>query len=275
MNNILGSVPLDLHIEIHGNGYPIILLHGFGAILFTWRYLIDPLSRNYQLILFDLKGFGASPKPFDEKYSIVDQANLVYDVILITDLKYLTIIGHSLGGAIALQIAIKMINDMNRLDRLILIDSIAYRQKLPLFIDILRTPILGFIALNLIPIRQQARSILELAYFDRKKIFDEAIDAYSKPIESVGGRHALTQTAKQIIPDNVDAISTMYNTISSPTLIIWGKEDTIVPLKIGVRLNKAIKYSKLIIIDECGHNPHEEKPLDVVDAILKFLYNNI
>ncbi|MHB8087674.1 MAG: alpha/beta fold hydrolase, partial [Anaerolineaceae bacterium] len=195
MNNKFVQSSLNLHYELRGSGPPIILLHGFGENLFTWRYLIDPLSRTHQLILLDLKGFGASPKPFDDKYSIIDQADLIYDFILKNDLKNLLIIGHSLGGGVALQIAIKLHKDKDRLNRLILIDSVAYQQNLPLFINILRTPILGFIALNLIPSRQQVRSILEFAYFDRKKISDEAIDAYSKPIKSAGGRHALIQTA--------------------------------------------------------------------------------
>ncbi|MHB8087673.1 MAG: alpha/beta fold hydrolase, partial [Anaerolineaceae bacterium] len=72
-----------------------------------------------------------------------------------------------------------------------------------------------------------------------------------------------------------DALSSMYKIITCPTLIIWGKEDAIVPLNVGVRLNNELKNAKLVIINECGHNPHEEKSSDVVDAIVSFLHDPI
>jgi pimeloyl-ACP methyl ester carboxylesterase len=127
--------PLDqasLYYETHGTGDPILFLHGFGANIYAWRHIVAPLSKHYQLILVDLKGFDASPKPDDKKYSISDQADLISQFIVKHNLKNLTIVGHSFGGGVALLTAIQLSeNGSNRLSALILIDSIAYKHPSP------------------------------------------------------------------------------------------------------------------------------------------------
>src|ERR1700741_2163872 len=97
-----------LYKEEHGDGDPILCLHGLGANVFTWRYFIDPFSRNSKLILVDLKGFGKSAKPDDHHYSIQDHADAVYELILENDWRRLTLIGNSYGGALALLLAARL-----------------------------------------------------------------------------------------------------------------------------------------------------------------------
>ena len=132
---------VDLHYEVYGTGRPLLMLHGFGGSSFTWRHLIEPFSKTHQLILIDLKGFGRSPKPSDNRYGVQNHADLIYDFILRKDLRNLTLVGHSLGGAVALLTAIKLLDEKKgRLQSLILVDTAAFRQDLPAFIDILRMP---------------------------------------------------------------------------------------------------------------------------------------
>ena len=76
------SKNIELYYESRGAGDPVVLLHGFGASVYTWRYLIESLSKHNQLIMIDLKGFGKSPKPFDEHYGVQDQANLIFKFIV-------------------------------------------------------------------------------------------------------------------------------------------------------------------------------------------------
>src|SRR4051812_10989785 len=71
----------ELHYETYGDGDPVLCLHGLGACLYTWRNLIEALSQSYKLILVDLKGCGESPKPSDGRYSVQDQAELIYQFI--------------------------------------------------------------------------------------------------------------------------------------------------------------------------------------------------
>src|SRR5688500_5260558 len=112
----------ELHHETYGDGDPVLCLHGLGACLYTWRNLVEPLSQNHKLILVDLKGCGDSPKPRDGRYSVQDQSELIYRFIQHHDLKNLTLIGSSYGGAVALMLATMLCEmDRGRLSKLILI----------------------------------------------------------------------------------------------------------------------------------------------------------
>ncbi|MBM4273607.1 MAG: alpha/beta hydrolase [Deltaproteobacteria bacterium] len=267
--------PPGLYCEVQGAGPPIILLHGFGGNTYTWRCLAPALSSRYRLLLFDLKGFGASPKPRDGRYSLLDQAELIYQFILKNDLRQVILAGHSMGGGVALQTALKLRETRpGWLSRLILIDSVSYPQKLPGFVAVLRKPILSSLTLYLVPDTLKVRKILELAYFDETKITDADVAAYAAPLAEDGAKYALRQTARQILPEDMEELVSQYPRIEVPTLIIWGRQDEIIPVEHGQRLHRDLKNSRLVIIEECGHNPHEEKPGEVIAAVKDFLEGN-
>lgn len=266
------SPKLDLHYQEQGKGKPILLLHGFAANLNTWKYLAARLAEHYKVIAVDLKGFGGSPKPLDKAYSAHDQAALITEFILEHDLRDLTLVGHSFGGGVALLTALNLHDrHANRVSSLVLIDSVTYPQPLRAFIRMLRTSILNTLVLRLIPIEQQVRLILKLAYFDDSKISEESVAVYAGPMNTPGSQHALIQTARQMVTKQAEKISSKYQSISTPTLIVWGRHDKIVPLWMGKRLHKAIRNSRLVIIESAGHIPYEEKPEETSSAILRFL----
>jgi pimeloyl-ACP methyl ester carboxylesterase len=263
---------MRLHYEERGSGEPILFVHGFGASIFSWRYLVPALEKNARLILLDLKGFGRSPKPADGQYSVYDQAQLVHRFIADRDLTNLTLIGHSYGGGVALVTSLSLLAEGHqRLRRLVLIDSVGYKQPLPLFVRILRNAVLGPLAVTVVPRKLQVLSILKLAYHDSGKITGAAVDNYAEPLSSPGGRQALRETAKAMIPPDIEALTSQYRRITVPTLILWGKEDHIVPLAIGMRLKEDIPNSTLDVIEECGHIPHEEQPERALAAVQGFL----
>ena len=105
-----------LYHEIYGQGDPLLCIHGFGACLYSWRNFVGPFSKDYQLILIDLKGCGKSPKPHDTKYSTQDHAEMLYQFIMEHDLRNLTLIGNSLGGALSLLLTI-MLKEAGQLAR--------------------------------------------------------------------------------------------------------------------------------------------------------------
>jgi pimeloyl-ACP methyl ester carboxylesterase len=262
----------ELHYEIFGDGDPVLCLHGLGACLYTWRNLIEPLSQNHKLILIDLKGCGASPKPRDGCYSVQDQAKLVYRFIYDHDLKNLTLIGNSYGGAVSLMLATMLCEtDRARLSKLILIDSAGYDEALPWHLKLLKTPVLGWLAIHLIPVKGSTRRVLRFVYYNQRLITQEQINAYTKPIRSPGARQALLQTARQAVPKNIDELTPKYKNICVPTLIVWGEEDKVIPLKIGEMLAEAIPDSRLVVLPEVGHAPHEEAPEKTIPVILEFL----
>lgn len=271
MNHGQASSSINLHQEEYGSGDPILCLHGLGGNIFTWRNFIKPFSRNNKLILVDLRGFGASPKPIDQHYSLEEHADEIYKIILRDNLTRLTLIGNSLGGAVALLLAIRLCEqERNRLSKLVLIAAGAYKEYIPRYLNLMRT-VLGPPMIYLAPSRLAARFVLRAAYYDPQKLTNEQTRAYSGPIASRAGRHALLQTAKQCIPPRSDELIAKLSSITVPTLLLWGREDAVIPLNVGQLLEQAIPNSKLEVIDNCGHIPQEEKPDETIERISKFM----
>ena len=262
----------ELHYETYGNGDPVLCVHGLAACLYTWRNLIEPISQKRQLILIDLKGCGQSPKPRDRRYSVQDQADLIYDFIQEHDLKNLTLIGTSYGGAVSLMVTSMLCEkDPGRLAKLVLIDSAGYPESLPWHFNLLKTPVLGWLSIHAMPRKISTRRVLRYVYYDHKLITKDQVTVYSQPIKTPGARQALLQTVRQAIPKNIDELVRKYQDICVPTLIIWGEEDRVIPLKIGKMLHEAIPHAKLIVLPGIGHAPHEEAPEKTIPLILEFL----
>src|SRR5260370_29983893 len=233
------ATPIKLYHEVYGQGDPLVCIHGFGASLYSWRNFIGPLAKDYQLILIDRKGCETSPKPLDTKYSTQDHADLLYEFMLEHDLRNLTLIGNSFGGALSLVLSLMLADagESARLKSLILIDAGAYKEYIPAYLKLLSVPLLN-LAVYLVPSRLAVRAILRKAYYDPSKITEEQIAAYKAPIAAPGGKHALRETGKQLVPANFDELIKRYKDIKVPRLIIWGRQDRILPVRVGVLLNQ-------------------------------------
>lgn len=114
-------------------------------------------------------------------------------------------------------------------------------------------------------------SVLKLAYYDDEKIEEKAIQEYARVLNMPGGKYALLKTAKQIDTSDTPQLTSKYRDINVPTLIIWGREDEVIPLSIGERLQREIPGSKMVVLEECGHIPQEEKPVETLKIISEFL----
>lgn len=265
------SPSVSLYKEVYGAGDPILCLHGLGANIYSWRHFIVPFSQNHKLILVDFKGCGKSPKPRDTHYSLEEKVDDIYNLILAEDFRHLTLVGNSLGGAIALLVAIRLGKEKpNRLSKLVLIDSAGEKGSMPPHLNLLRS-VLGAPMIYLSPSRLAAKMTLRMCYHDRKKITKQQVEAYAAPLASLGGRHALLHTARQCIPANADELIAAVRTITVPTLILWGREDKVIPLKVGKLLHELIPNSTLDVIEQCGHIPQEEKPDETIARISEFL----
>jgi pimeloyl-ACP methyl ester carboxylesterase len=176
-----------------------------------------------------------------------------------------------LGGAVALLVAVRLgKQDPGRLKRLVLIDSAGAKQQLPPHLSLLRS-FLGAAIIRLTPPSLAASMTLRMCYYDRNKVTREDVRAYAAPFANSEGRHALLQTARQCIPPNADELISEVRTITVPTLILWGREDRVIPLKVGEQLHQLLPNSTLQVIEKCGHIPQEEKPEETVTLISNFL----
>jgi pimeloyl-ACP methyl ester carboxylesterase len=255
-----------------GQGPPVILLHGFGGCTYSWRYLAPELAGNHRVFALDLKGYGLSDKPADGKYAVSDQADMVAAFIRAQDLHDLTIIGHSMGGAVTLMTYFKIREaDPERIIKLVLIDSAGYPQKMPWFISLAKAPVIGTVGGKLISPQFATARVLRKSYYHKDRITDEQIDTYAYYGSLPGAREAVVQTAKQIVPEDIEALTSQYKTISVPVLIIWGKEDQVVPLSVGKKFKRDIPNSELVILPKTGHMPPEEAPQETARVVKKFL----
>ena len=263
---------LQLAYSITGQGSPLLLIHGFGASSYSWRHVIKPLAKKHRVFAIDLKGFGSSPKPRDELYSVYDLARLVRNFILDQKLDDLTLIGHSFGGGVALVTSVYLTASHPGLQKgLVLIDSIAYTQKLPDFAELLATPVIGPLIVYLTPNKTQVRLLLEDVYYDDALIPQSAVEHYADILAEDNAKYVILTSARQIIPYDLEQFSKHYAGIKIPSLIIWSEDDEIIPLAIGERLHAELPNSKMIIIKEVGHAPQEEKPSLVLPLLLNFL----
>jgi pimeloyl-ACP methyl ester carboxylesterase len=266
------DAPVKLYYSEEGKGPPLLLIHGFGASTFTWRFVAPELAKNHRVIAVDLKGFGQSDKPFDGRYSVYDQAELLAQLIEDKDLRDLTLVGHSFGGGVALLLALEANRRLDgRITRLVLLDSIAFPQNIPVFFRLLDVPLVSQIGVRMVPPSVQARVALQIAYFDDSKIDPEEIELYAAPLKTAAGKHAIIYSARQIVPEDIAELSERYKTIELPTLILWCDHDRIVPLEVGIKLRRTLPNSTLRLVEECGHMPQEEQPASTLALIRGFI----
>ena len=263
-----------VNYRVIGNGEKtVIFLHGFGASNRTWDDIIPHLnSPNTNFILFDLIGAGFSSKPRSADYSMRANALVIESFIREHNLRDYAIVGHSFGGGVSLLTTLKFLESTaHRPSALVLLDAAAYETKLPFFVDYLRVPLLSNIFLAVTPSDFQARYTLERLYFDKAKVTPEKVERYSFFMSIEGHNNALIETARQIILKDFSRYARQYKDITIPTLVLWGRQDTAVPLEDGKKLSKDIPTAKLVIIEDSGHNIQEEQPKDVARLINGFL----
>ncbi len=261
---------MKLYSETRGHGKTILFIHGFGVNTFTWRYLTGEFSKSYRCIAVDLKGFGKSPKPFDNRYSFFDHLANVLDFIDENSLKDFVIVGNSYGGGLAMGVALefKKLGREEEIKGLVLIDTMAYIQELPPFIKILTLPVISEILSLIIPPETATKNALKEVWHDYSKVTKDVIDAYK--VKSIRDRYCAIKTARQILKGNIEDFVNGIKQIDTKSLIIWGDKDRIIPLKTGYKLEKDLKNSKLKVIENCGHVPQEECPDKTISLIKEF-----
>lgn len=259
------------NINLYYEFYPmqsaqtVVLLHGFLSSTFTFRHLIPLLSKNFQVLSVDLPPFGKTEKSKRFIYSYKNMAATVNRLMEIYDLKDIILIGHSMGG----QIALNILHFFPKIaQKAILISSSSYlrRSSLPLILASYIPFFHLFVKYWLS--RTGVRKNLELTLFNHALINDEVIKGYEEPFLQNGIFKALCRMIRHRegdLPPNI------LNSIQTPCMLIWGEHDKAVPLHIGERLNTDLSNSQLIVMSETGHAVPEERPQEIYQHVLNFL----
>jgi pimeloyl-ACP methyl ester carboxylesterase len=257
----------EIHYTESGNGFPILMIHGFGGSNYDFKILDSLLNNQYKVIRVDLPGFGLSDCPpvsdgdfikvYDEYFSfIIDTLHL--------DSMY--VMGNSLGGMMAWNLTTK---HPEKVKKLVLFNSAGYDMKESLKTanaKIFSYSIVKRLLKNGIPKFMTEKGVSRV-FFDSNKLTKEKITRLNEMWNREGNLHQIMAMASSDKYLDQNAIKT----IACPTLIIWGKYDKVVLPHNANRFNQDIKNSQLIVYDSCGHVPMMEKPLEVKYDVLKFL----
>lgn len=268
-----------INYETVGHGpVPLVFLHGFADALVTWHD-IAPLfpEDRYTLYLLDLKGFGLSSKPRDARYSLNDQAEIVISFLKALGIANAVLVGHSLGGTIVLLAWFKArdLHTPELISRLVLIACAAYPQRLPRLMRLVRIPLVGPLLMYLVPPRTIVNYTLPRVFYNHAAITEERVERYIHYYRRRGIGYSFAMSVRQLMPEGKPLQLPDYEAISVPVLLIWGEKDRIIRPDHGRRLASALPNARLELIEECGHNPHEEKPEKTCEIIRGFLESGI
>jgi len=254
-----------LHYVEAGQGEPVVLIHGLGASTFSFRYLIPELAQAYRVIALDLKGFGYSARPAGGDYSQTAQAALVEQAMARLGVERAAVIGHSMGGAVAMRLALLA---PARISRLVLVASATdHEMRRGVLPARLFRPLLPLGALLAWHRRRVRRLWFRTAVHDPAHLTPDVLEGYFRSSRMKGHMRALGALLAHRSRDEPLA----PERIQQPALILWGEHDRWLPLARGEELARRIPNARLLPIRTAGHLPLEEQPESCNRAILAFL----
>jgi pimeloyl-ACP methyl ester carboxylesterase len=250
---------------------PVVLIHGYTASVYVWKTVAPMIAdAGFRVIAVDLLGFGYSEKPAWFDYSIAGQARFVSRFMDRLGIGRATIVGSSYGGAVALTLALDC---AERVEKLVLVDAVCND-------DVKNHPILKLVEIPLIgelitPFIADSKAFLRfrmqntLARVNHHMITDERIESIRRPLFAADGHHSLLATSRAWRANRLEQDAHLIN---AQTLIIWGEEDTVIPIKNGYKLHNEIPGSRLVVLKDCGHVPQEEKSEIFTELVSEFCH---
>jgi len=257
-----------------GEGPPILLIHGITSSSRTWKRVMPRLAEDHTVIAPDLLGHGRSAKPQGD-YSLGAYASGIRDLLVALEVPKATVVGHSLGGGIALQFAYQF---PERVGRIVLVDSGGIGQEVnPLLraavlpgaefvLPVMFSPTLHDGALRL-------RGLLSRIGLQPSADIEGVSEGFASLTEA-DARRAFLHTVRSVIDVNgqrVSAEDRLYLAGDIPSLIVWGDRDRIIPLEHAYRAKEMLPGSRLEVFSDAGHFPFNDHPDRFVNVMRDFI----
>ncbi len=266
---------VDVHYKIFGQGQPVmILLHGFGASLFSWREVTQALAAHGTVIAYDRPAFGFTERPLPGEwqgispYGVNAQADMLVGLMDALQVKEAVLIGNSAGGSVA---ALTAMRYPERVRGLVAVDAAIYTEGgFPAWLTpLMRTPQMRHIGPLLVRgIADSGNDTICLAWHDVDKVTVEIIEGYRKPLQVKNWDKAVWEFSAS--RENLNLPARLAD-LRLPVLVVSGDDDRIIPLEESQRLAKDIPGAQLIVFNACGHVPQEECPDQFLAAVLPFV----
>ena len=255
----------------------VLLIHGLAGSSRTWDAVIPAVAEHYDVIAPDLLGHGESAKPMGD-YSLGAFASGLRDFLAVLDVESVTIVGHSFGGGVAMQLAYQ---HPELVDRLVLVGSGGLGREVSWLLRSLALPGAEYLMPIAFPRPLVDRATDVGRLLGRHNIRSPKLAELWRGYSSLAGaenRQAFVRTMRGVIDiggQTVNATDRLYLAARVPTLIVWGDHDGIIPVRHGVAAHHAIASSRLEIIEGVGHFPHVEAPARFNEIVLDFLSTTV
>jgi pimeloyl-ACP methyl ester carboxylesterase len=252
----------------------VVLIHGITGSADTWEEVIPALAEEFTVVAPDLLGHGHSAKPRGD-YSLGAYASGVRDVVAALGYDHATVVGHSLGGGVAMQLAYQF---PERCDRLVLVSSGGLGREVHPLLRAAALPGAEFVlplvcATKLRDAGNAVWGALGQLGLSAGPDLEEMWRGYAS-LADRDAQQAFVHTLRTIVDgggQRVSATDRLYLAAEVPTLLVWGEADRIIPVEHGIEAQEAIPGSRLEVFEGAGHFPHRTDPDRFVDALVDFV----
>ena len=252
-----------------GSGPPLILLHGLGEAAVIWYTNVEPLAREHTVYVPDLPGHGASAEP-PWQYSLEGSVHFLEEFMNALGLQRASLVGNSLGGLIALALALE---HPQRVRRLVLEDAAGLGREVAGFLRFMSLPILGEFLVS--HRRDATQWVLRQVFHNRAHVTDRLVSLIHEERSRPGNSAAMLKMLRAgVSPLGIKPsinLTPRLGELRTPTMVFWGSEDRIFPLAHGQRAARLMPEGRLRIFEKCGHWPHLEVSQVFNRALLDFL----
>lgn len=250
----------------------LLLIHGFTASAYVWKTVAPVLAdEGFHVVAVDLLGFGYSDKPASFDYTIASQARMISRFMNRLGIGRAGVVGSSYGGAVGLTLALDY---PERVEKLVLVDAVINDEATshPIM-RLAKIPGLGEV---LTPFLVDSKAFMKfrmqgtLAPVNHHLITRDRIESVIRPLHAKDGHHAVLMSGRNWDANRIEEDAHLVN---HPTLIIWGEEDNVIPIRCGETLYNSILNSRFVVLKNCGHVPQEEKPELFVNLVSEFCHD--
>ena len=270
------------YISIHGHqigyrrggqGPVLLLLHGIAGSSLTWVPAMSLLQSDYMVLAPDFPGHGASEKPLGD-YSLGNLASAMRDFLNLLGIDRATVVGQSFGGGVALQFVYQF---PERCERLVLVDAGGLGREVNWILRLATLPGAEYVMPALFPASVGNWGDSVVKFFGGRGFPNaQAAEMWRsyKSLTEGENRDAFVRTIRSVIDpggQSVNAADRLYLTAHTPTLIVWGDHDRIIPLAHAYLAHEAIPNSRLEVMEGVGHFPQVEEPVRFVKILRDFL----
>lgn len=252
----------DVTYRMGGDGPAVLLIHGMAGSSRTWKAVTERLVVDHTVIAPDLLGHGESAKPMGD-YSLGAFASGLRDLLSVIGVERCTVVGQSLGGGVAMQLAYQ---HPEVVERLVLVCSGGLGREVSWMLRALTLPGAELVMAVMFPRFVADRGDDVNRFLHRQGIRAPKIGELWRAYTSLSGaenRGAFLRTLRSVVDpggQTVSALDRIYLAGGLPTMIVWGDEDPIIPIEHGRAAHAAIAGSRFEVMEGCGHFPHVEDP---------------